>query len=483
MLFTDGHHVMRAFNAVVAQLADVHQAFDLVGVLQAGKGTELRQLGDDGAHKLAVLVGSRHFVPGIGNLALHAQADAAALVVNADDFHHHALAFLHYVARVGDVAPAQLGEVHQAFRAADIDESPEFFDAYHVAFDDLAHLQALDQFLLAAFAQLTGGGTFAQDQAIAAPVYFHHLDGNVFVDHRTVALFGGFAITPAAAVLTDLALGYETAQPPEAHDQAAAVVTGHAAFVGVLVLAVGFSLHPVHFFLRARHTQDGVAPVIVGVDHVNAEFRPFRQQLAVGLRHLFQLAAGDDTLEAAAQVHGDAGGRAGEHGAGNQLTALKGFDWRAGRCLGLVRCGVLAFFRVAGAYVFVIYFICDRGFKAFDEGFSSLCEGCVFSGRLRCFRIGCRFLADNFINRGAVVRGGGLFDRAVLGTGGAVGLGLGSGRFRRQIAVFVPLSLIYHNESARTPLTASAVFSGVPASLLSPFVWNRPSYAASIRAY
>ena len=69
---------------------------------------------------------------------LQRQRDALAVHVHVEDLDRDLLADLNHLARVVDVLPGQLGDVHEAVHAAEIDEGAEVDDRGHHAGADLA---------------------------------------------------------------------------------------------------------------------------------------------------------------------------------------------------------------------------------------------------------------------------------------------------------------------------------------------------------
>src|SRR5690606_25863048 len=82
--------------------------------------------------------------PRIGLQLLHAQADAVALVVDADDLNLDRLADVEHFGRVVDATPGDVRDVQQTIDAAQIDERTIVGDVLDHAVDDLAFLELLD---------------------------------------------------------------------------------------------------------------------------------------------------------------------------------------------------------------------------------------------------------------------------------------------------------------------------------------------------
>src|SRR6266481_5080723 len=130
------HHVARVLHPLVAQLADVDQAFD--AGLDLHEGAEVGDLGDLALHPAAdgVLVGQ--LGPWIRVELLDAEREP--LVLHVDVQHHrlHLVALLVQVAGVLDaLGPGDVAHVHQAVDALlDADEDAEVGDVADLAADD-----------------------------------------------------------------------------------------------------------------------------------------------------------------------------------------------------------------------------------------------------------------------------------------------------------------------------------------------------------
>src|SRR4030095_8668230 len=118
---------------------DVHEALDAVAHLdERAEGHELRDLP---VHELTDLVAIRYPLPGILLRGLERQRDALAVEVDVEHLDLDLVADLHDRARVVDVLPAQLGHVHEAVHAAEVDERAEVHDRRDHALADLTGLE------------------------------------------------------------------------------------------------------------------------------------------------------------------------------------------------------------------------------------------------------------------------------------------------------------------------------------------------------
>ena len=89
-----------------------------------------------------------------------------------DDLDFDFLADLEHFAGMIDAFPGDLGEVHQAISAADVDESAKFSQAGNTPGADIAFVQVVDDAFLEGFAGFGGSLAFGEDQAAAFAVHF-----------------------------------------------------------------------------------------------------------------------------------------------------------------------------------------------------------------------------------------------------------------------------------------------------------------------
>ena len=294
-------------HPIVGQLGDVDQALDLRRIHQPGERPEFGQLGHGGLDKLVNLVIADHLLPRVVFLALQAQADALALAVDADHLGLDFLPHFQNLAGVGDVAPRQLGQVHQAIRAAQVDERAKIGQADHAPFADLADGQLVQQARFLLLAPFARRGALGQDQAVARAVDLDHFHGNIFADHAAPAFLRAFAHRAALPLAADLAGGHEAAHLAKAHDQAALVVAGHFAEVHLLALMMLDCHLPVVFFFGAGQRQHRLAIWPLRAQDVHPDRAADLERLQRGTVHAFELAAGDRPDHALAQVHLDLG--------------------------------------------------------------------------------------------------------------------------------------------------------------------------------
>src|SRR5579859_3921077 len=142
-LVPDLHDLLGNLHVPVGQLGDVHQALD--ALLDPHERAERHQLGDPAGDDLADLVGAGELLPGVFLGGLQRQRDALAVHVHVQHLDRDLLADLDDLAGVVDVLPGQLGHVHQAVHAAEVDERTEVDDRGDRALADLALLQRVEE--------------------------------------------------------------------------------------------------------------------------------------------------------------------------------------------------------------------------------------------------------------------------------------------------------------------------------------------------
>src|SRR4051812_10804597 len=102
---------------VPGEVREVHQAIDAAG--QPDEHAEVGDRLDLSLHAVALLVLARKVFPRVGHALLHAEGDAAALLVDLEDHHLDLVAHLHDLGRMDIlVRPVHLRDVHQALDAA-----------------------------------------------------------------------------------------------------------------------------------------------------------------------------------------------------------------------------------------------------------------------------------------------------------------------------------------------------------------------------
>src|SRR6266568_4219434 len=137
------HDLLRDLHVPVGQLGDVHQALD--ALLDPDERAERDELGDPPWHDLTDLVGPGELLPRVFLGGLQRQRDALAVHVHVQHLDGDFLADLDDLARVVDVLPGQLGHVHQAVHAAQVDERAEVDDRGHDALADLSLGQGVEE--------------------------------------------------------------------------------------------------------------------------------------------------------------------------------------------------------------------------------------------------------------------------------------------------------------------------------------------------
>src|SRR5690606_12560339 len=111
-----------------------------------------------------------------GQQLLHAEADAVALVVDADDLDLDGLADREHLARMIDPPPGDVGDVQQAIDAAEVDEGAVVGDVLDHAIDHLALFELLDDLGALLGAALREDGAARHDDVAAALVHLEDLE-------------------------------------------------------------------------------------------------------------------------------------------------------------------------------------------------------------------------------------------------------------------------------------------------------------------
>ena len=142
-LVADLDDLLGDLDVALGQLGDVHQALD--ALVDADERAERHQLGDLAGHDLPDLVGAGELLPRVFLGRLERQRDALAVHVDVEHLDGDLLADLDDLGGVVDVLPGQLGDVHQAVDAAEVDERAEVDDRGDHAGADLALLQGLQE--------------------------------------------------------------------------------------------------------------------------------------------------------------------------------------------------------------------------------------------------------------------------------------------------------------------------------------------------
>src|SRR5690606_24234019 len=129
--------------------------------------------GELGAHRILGL----DALPRIRLQLLHAEADAVALVVDADDLDLDGLADRQHLGRMIDPAPGDVGDVQQAVDAAEVYERTVVGDVLDHAVDHLALFELLDDLGTLLGAALLEDGPARDDDVAATLVHLQDLEG------------------------------------------------------------------------------------------------------------------------------------------------------------------------------------------------------------------------------------------------------------------------------------------------------------------
>ena len=156
---------LRVFNAILADLRDMDQAFDVA--FQPGKCAKLGQAGDDTFHQHANLELANLILPGIVLQGADGKTDAFLLAVDADDLDFDFLPHLERFAGMLNALPGNFGEMDKPVSAVDVDERAKISQAGDAPGPDLAFLQFFDDAFLERLARFGIGSPFGKDQASA----------------------------------------------------------------------------------------------------------------------------------------------------------------------------------------------------------------------------------------------------------------------------------------------------------------------------
>jgi len=111
----------------------------------------------------------------------------------------------------GAPAPAQLGEVNQSIRAANVDKGAEVADRGNATLANLALAQLFDQLLLHLVALFLHGLALGEDQPVPMPVDLDDLQRQMRADHA--GHFGLLASFVPTANFGDLRCRHKAATP------------------------------------------------------------------------------------------------------------------------------------------------------------------------------------------------------------------------------------------------------------------------------
>lgn len=166
----------------LGQLGDVHQALD--AVVHPDEGTERHQLGDLTRHDLLDGVGAGELTPRVLLGRLQRQRDPLTVQVDVQDLDLDLLAHLDDLGRVVDVLPGQLGDVHQAVHAAQVDEGAEVDDRGDDALADLPLLELVEELGAHLGLRLLQPGPAGQHHVVAVLVQLDDLGFELAADVR-----------------------------------------------------------------------------------------------------------------------------------------------------------------------------------------------------------------------------------------------------------------------------------------------------------
>jgi len=126
--------------------------------------------------------------PGIGDQFLEAETDALLFHVQLDDLHINFLADLDDLRRFFDFVPGKIGDVNQAFHAAQIHKDTVTGESGHFALDHLADADLAPQVVLEAVFLFLQQGATGYDQLAQPGMEFH--DAELFgAAHPGVGVF------------------------------------------------------------------------------------------------------------------------------------------------------------------------------------------------------------------------------------------------------------------------------------------------------
>jgi len=129
-------------------------------------------------------VGAGELAPRVLLGRLQRQRDPLAVQVNVQDLDLDLLAHLDHLGRVVDVLPGQLGDVHQAVHAAQVDERTEVDDRRHDALADLTLLQLVEELGAHLGLRLLEPGPAGQNHVVAVLVQLDDLGFELASDIR-----------------------------------------------------------------------------------------------------------------------------------------------------------------------------------------------------------------------------------------------------------------------------------------------------------
>src|SRR5262249_45355745 len=168
-LVADGHQLAGVVDALgPAHLGDVDEALD--ARLELDEGAVAHDVDDLAGVAAADRVLRLDVGPRARRLLLQAQGDLLLVLVHRDDEHVERLIDVDHLVRVGDAAPAHVGDVQQAVDAAQVHEGAELGDVLDDAAADLAGLDLVEQLLLHLLALVLEELAAADDDVAASLV-------------------------------------------------------------------------------------------------------------------------------------------------------------------------------------------------------------------------------------------------------------------------------------------------------------------------
>src|SRR5271169_1938026 len=203
------HDLLGNLHVPVGELGDVHQALD--ALLDTDERAERHQLGHPARHDLADLVGAGELLPRVFLGGLERERDPLPVHVHVQHLDGDLLAHLDDLTGVVDVLPGQLGHVHQAVHAAEVDERAEVDDRGDHTLADLALGQGVEEGVADLGLGLLQPGPAGQHHVIAVLVQLDDLGLDLPADVR---------LQIADAAHLHQGGGQEAAQP-DVQDQAA----------------------------------------------------------------------------------------------------------------------------------------------------------------------------------------------------------------------------------------------------------------------
>src|SRR6185436_12229054 len=243
--------LLRDLHVALGQLGDVHQALD--ALLDADERTERHQLGDLAGHDLADRVRPGVEAPRVFLRRLERQGDALAVEVDVENLDGDLLADLDDLARVVDVLPGQLGDVHQTVDAAEVDERTEVDHRGDDTLADLAARELVEELAADLGLGLLQPGAPGQDHVVAVLVQLDDLGFDLAAD---------VGLQVAHPAHLDQRRGQEAAQA-DVEDQAALDDLDDGALDGLVRLLERLDRAPGALVLRTLLGQDQPALLVL----------------------------------------------------------------------------------------------------------------------------------------------------------------------------------------------------------------------------